>query len=343
LTLLRYTRHRVVLFEASNYDGFRVGETVSSALCPLLDYLGAGSILDGTASIPAYGSAAAWGSETLSERDFIFSGRGQGLHLDRRAFDRGLIACIEPMGGTVRLGERVTRIARADAGWTVSGKSPSPLTAQIVIDATGRSSGIARRIGAVRTQSDRLVGIACHLTLMDKPPPATTLVEAMPDGWWYSAPLPNGMAVAAFMTDADLVRGLNLDTVEGFMRRCRATRHTAARLAGAQPSQAPRTFPADSHSLTPSCGDGWVAAGDAVCAFDPLASLGIGYALSSGIQAARIADGWLRGDDELARAYAADVARHVAVYRAQSREIYAGETRWPAEPFWARRQSAPRT
>jgi flavin-dependent dehydrogenase len=131
---------------------------------------------------------------------------------------------------------------------------------------------------------------------------------------------------------------LGIDTAEDFLTKLSATRHVSARLANARPLGEPRAFPAESHVLGQPTGDGWIAAGDAACAFDPLASLGIGYALTSGIQAARIADGWLRGDDGLAKAYPSDIARHVATYGAQSREMYVAERRWPDAPFWLRRQ-----
>jgi hypothetical protein len=126
-------------------------------------------------------------------------------------------------------------------------------------------------------------------------------VETVPEGWWYIANLPDGKAVAALMTDADPLRGLGISITTDFLAALSVTRHVAARLDGAVPVSEPRAFPAESHVLNPPCGPGWIAAGDAACAFDPLASLGIGYALTSGIQAARIVEQWLRGEDGLAR------------------------------------------
>jgi 2-polyprenyl-6-methoxyphenol hydroxylase-like FAD-dependent oxidoreductase len=140
------------------------------------------------------------------------------------------------------------------------------------------------------------------------------------------------------MTDADLLQGLGVGDAAAFLRHMRQTTHTGQRLSDAVPVGEPRAFPAASHCLSLACGSGWIAAGDAVCAFDPLAALGIGYALTSGIQAARIADAWFRGDHELAAAYPADIARHNAVYAAQSKHLYAAERRWETEPFWARRR-----
>jgi flavin-dependent dehydrogenase len=339
LTLLRYTKHQVLLLEASRYETQRVGETVSAGIVPLLAYLDADAILSDQTTLPAFGTAAAWGSDRLIERDFIFTGRGQGLHLDRRSFDHALAGCLP----SLHTASQVREVIRQDDAWALTVEGPDgawQASARIIIDATGRQARIARRLGAQRAVTDRLVGLVCYLELPERE--RTTLVETEPQGWWYTAPLPNGQAVAALMTDADLLRGLGMDTVDGFMNRLSSTSHVAARLAGARPLTEPRAFPAESHVLTPPCGAGWIAAGDAACAFDPLASLGIGYAITSGIQAARIADEWLRGDNSLAAAYPDDIACHAAVNSAQSHDIYAAERRWPASLFWQRRHTLPK-
>jgi flavin-dependent dehydrogenase len=341
LTLARYTKHSVLLVEASRYEAMRVGETVSAGIVPLLSYLGAGSILTQAVTVPAYGTAGAWGTDELVRRDFIWTGRGQGLHLDRNGFDRALAACLSDFGNAPRTATQVRDATRQDDDWAVQLETPDGqenVTARIIVDATGRQARVARRLGAERVVTDRLVGLVCHLDLPEGAAEQTTLVETVPEGWWYTAPLPFGKAVAALMTDADLLRGLGIGTASDFMAALSATQHVAARLEGATPLGEPRAFPAESHVLHPPRGPGWIAAGDAACAFDPLASLGIGYALSSGIQAARIAEQWLRGDDGLAQAYADDIARHTSVYRAQSGEMYQAERRWPDAPFWQRRQ-----
>jgi flavin-dependent dehydrogenase len=342
LTLARYTKHKVLLIESSQYETPRVGETVSAGIVPLLSYLGAESVLTHEVTMPAFGTAGAWGSDQVLERDFIYTGRGQGLHLDRRRFDQHLAACLETFDGMIRTGVQVREIQRQGDGWIIlldGPGGPEQLSVRIIVDATGRQARIARRLGAERAITDRLVGLVLHLELPEGPAVRTTLVEAVPEGWWYTAPVPHGQAVIALMTDADLLRGLGMVDAVTFLARMSTTRHVAGRLAGARPVGEPRAFPAESHVLSQPCGAGWVATGDASCAFDPLASLGIGYALTSGIQAARIADGWLRGDDSLALAYPNDIARHVATHGARSRETYAAERRWPSEPFWLRRHA----
>jgi flavin-dependent dehydrogenase len=329
------------LVEASRYEAPRVGETVSAGIVPLLSYLGADTILADAVTVPSYGTAGAWGSEQLVRHDFIWTGRGQGLHLDRNRFDQALAGCVLGFGSALRTGTQVRDVARQDDGWIVqleASDGAEDVGARIIVDATGRQARIARRLGAERRVTDRLVGLACHVDLPEGPVEQITLVETVPEGWWYTAPLPHGKAVAALMVDADLLRGLGISGSGDFLAALSVTRHVAARLKGARPLSEPRAFPAESHVLHPPCGRGWIGAGDAACAFDPLASLGIGYALTSGIQAARIAEQWLRGEDGLARAYAADIARHAEVYSAQSRELYQSERRWLDAPFWQRRQ-----
>ena len=210
LTLARYTQHQVLLVEASRYGSTRVGETVSAGVVPLLSYLGAGSVLASDATLQSFGSAGAWGSDQVVERDFIFTGRGQGLHLDRSRFDAALAGCLDGLGGALRTGAQVREVTRDADRWRVDVDGADGVSARIVIDATGRPARIARRLGAERRLFDRLVGLVCHLDLPDAAGARATLVETVPEGWWYTAPLPHGQAVAALMTDADLLRGLRI-------------------------------------------------------------------------------------------------------------------------------------
>ena len=80
-----------------------------------------------------------------------------------------------------------------------------------------------------------------------------------------------------------------------------------------------------------------MAAGDAVAAFDPISSLGIGFSLRSGMEAARVAAAAIERDEGPAAAYTASIAHIYADYRTRLRRIYQVERRWPQAPFWARR------
>jgi flavin-dependent dehydrogenase len=343
LTLLRYTTHSVMLVEGTRYSRPRPGETVSAALLPLLEYLGAEGVFVPRLRLDAYGTAAAWGNETLSFRQSLFTEGGLGWHLDRHLFDAALSEAVQAAGGKLEIETWLRGVRHEEGCWQLQLERAGvkiQLTAREVIDATGRRASFARLMGARRHVYDNLVGLVSYFTVPNGIElEQFTLVEAMSDGWWYSAPLPGHRAVAVFMTDSDLLQGMRTMKLNPFDIYLAASAHTSARLADCLSEGTPWVHPAESRRLDPCIGLGWVAAGDAAAAFDPLSSLGIGHALTSGIQAARIVDERLRGNEELALAYPTDVLRHVSAFLDSRYRLYAAEQRWPLSPFWARRHA----
>jgi flavin-dependent dehydrogenase len=115
-----------------------------------------------------------------------------------------------------------------------------------------------------------------------------------------------------------------------------ATQYTRQRLAGAAPFASFAIRPAAIRILSPATGSGWIAAGDAAAAFDPLASMGIGHALSSGMHAARVAHDCLTADGALRAQYERNVLRVFAQHLQLRHRYYLLEQRWAQQPFWAR-------
>lgn len=331
LTLLKYTKLRPVVIERSSYDGWRVGETLSPGVLPLLQYLGAENVLLEQGQRRAYATAAAWGSSDVVSRDFLYTGGGDAWHLDRNRFDAGLAELVTERGGAVL---KTTALHKVEPRWTINGE----ITSRFVIDATGRHAAFARTQGAHATSDDHLTGLVA-LFEGGQDAQTATLVEAVEDGWWYSARLPEHRTVVAFMTDADVVRAGHLHEQEAWLERLGDTRPTRLRIVNAKLIHGPVACPAHSQILDPVAGDGWLAAGEAAVGFDPLSSMGIGYAITSGIQAARVAASTLAGNAEHARLYASDVAKHYRAYLARRQAYYQIEKRWPESPFWARRHA----
>ncbi len=322
LTLLRYSKLRPVVIERSQYDSWRVGETLSPGVVPLLQYLDAEPLLAEQGQRRAYATSASWGSADAVSRDFLFTGGGDAWHLDRVRFDAGLAGLVTDRGGTLLTG---TLFEQTD------------LRTRFVIDATGRHAAFARKQGARATQDDHLTGLVAIFEGGDDSQTAT-FVEAVEEGWWYSARLPENRTAVAFMTDADVVRVNRLHDAAAWLEQLDATPRTRLRVADAELVHGPITCPAHSQILDPVTGENWLAAGEAAAGFDPLSSMGIGYAIASGIQAARVASSTLGGNSEHAQLYATDVRRHYDAYLARRRAYYQLEKRWPESPFWARRQ-----
>ncbi|MFF3934828.1 FAD-dependent oxidoreductase [Streptomyces phaeofaciens] len=330
---------RTVLLADSASGPPKTGEAlVPVARLLLRDLQVADSVLTAP-HLPCHGTRSAWGSTVLHTLDFIRDPYGHGWHLDRPLFDRALRAAARAAGADVAEHTAVRRPERRrDGTWrlTLRGASTRPraVTCRWIVDATGRRAAIAVTAGARRHIEDRLTGH--HLTL-DAPPGATdghSLVESTPDGWWYTTLLPSRRRFVAYFTDPDLF------TPGDFRRRLLATRYVApvAAAHGLGVLGPPRRAPAHGAHLDRVHGDGWIAAGDAAAAFDPLSSQGILTALCTGLGAGRAIDAHLRGTPGALDAYTAEVTTARAAYRHAHGTAHNQESRWPDHPFWSRRR-----
>lgn len=122
-------------------------------------------------------------------------------------------------------------VERRAGHWRIS-LGDETVLARYVIDATGASAAVARRVGAQVGRDDRLVALATRLPLgaAHGDVPRTSLVESVPLGWWYTAPLPGGTALVMIVTDADVVARYALHQPALWWRELTATTHVRARL-----------------------------------------------------------------------------------------------------------------
>src|SRR3954447_22497114 len=335
-----------VVLQRPQDAGWRVGETLPPAARPALAALGVWDDFVADAHLPSPGNRSAWGGPEPAELDFIFDPHGPGWHLDRARFDAMLARAAVVAGAVWRDCARPVEVVRDGHSWILDTGGSDRFRARFVVDATGRISSMARRLGARRRVVDRLIGIAA---LFDPPTPdgarprdVRTLVEAVETGWWYSAIVPGGGMVAVFMTDADQLDPRAACTPGGWQGLVGAAPLTSARLADrAGPLAAdPRVVPAGSSLLTPVAGDGWLAVGDAAATCDPLSSQGILSALQGGRAAADAVAAELGGVGDQVERYAATVRTQYARYLSERAGYYALERRWPGSAFWQRRQQA---
>jgi flavin-dependent dehydrogenase len=335
-----------VVLEAQPGPRLKIGECLPPSANPLLDEFGLTEGLRRAGHLPSHGNRFIWGSDAPAERDFIYGTRGAGWRLDRLRFEEGLAAAAVEAGADWRYGQRFAGCSReAGALWRLEVESPQgarSYEADFVVDASGRAARLSRGLGARRVLYDRLVGVAAYFeTRAGEGGDSFTLVEAVASGWWYSARLPGGKLVVIYMTDGDLLDGPVARTAEGWLALLGGAEHTARRVAeagGSAPTR-PRVVPADTSRLTRVAGEGWLAAGDAAVAYDPLASHGITMALGGGFHAAAAVFDYLGGRLDAPGQYAALLDRAFARYFLMRHEHYLAEQRWPHEPFWRRRHA----
>lgn len=342
----------VLLAEASRYDGWRLGETLFPSIREPLAALGVADRFDAIPTVPSNGIRSCWGGTEPRTRSFITSPYDGGWHLDRATFDRMLVNAARRVGATATLGTRVTacefdsddrtatltldRKSVADAGCSSASSTPVSVHADGVLDATGRTATLARQLGSQREVRDRLVGAAAQFQAEHDTCGRYTLIEAMPDGWWYSAPIPDGRLVVIWFTDTDLLgdrrrRGSWHDAVT-------ATEETSTRLDGASFERGPKVVAAVSHRLRRNLGAArWLAVGDAAMGVDPLSGSGIERAIDTGVRGALAIDRWLDGVRVPAETYERELDDEFDAYLDRWAAYYALEDRWPDCPFWRRR------
>ncbi|MDN2700428.1 tryptophan 7-halogenase [Janthinobacterium sp. SUN100] len=335
-------RHRVLLVDRLAAPLARIGESLPPAAARLLQDMGLLDAFLRQGHAPYHGNRA-WWNGAWAEHHFLSDPDGHGWHLERGTFDLWLRDEARQRGAALLASARVADIAPDDGGWRVrleTRHGPCDAAARIVIDATGRSARLARKAGAQRRHSDRLVSIWQYGHERTPSARGFAHIEACEYGWWYSAPLPGQRRVLALHTDADLLGNTSLRDagwLEAAARRLPATRELLEQQGYGADTPALAT-PAHTAALDAAAGPGWFAAGDAALSFDPLSSQGIFNALYTGLAAAEAADRTLQGDTTACQQYNAELAAIGAAYGRHLAYCYGQETRWPSAPFWSRRR-----
>lgn len=328
----------VVVVERSTYDAPRVGETLPPAANPVLARLGFAREGLSPTALPCPGTVCSWGGDELYLNDYLFDEDGDGLHVDRSAFDRALAETASRAGAEVftSCALRSCRLERTGCVVKIATPAGAP-TFQVstLIDAAGRRSWPGRPTR--RAAFDRqvaLVGMfASHRD--DESVDGRTWVEAASDGWWYSAALPSGHLAAVYFTDADLLRGPEATRADRWSALLEGARGTRERLREASLVSAPRVVAASCTLADPITSERYIAVGDAASTLDPLSSQGILYALTSGIDAAEalLDPDRARACDRYAKAIVDRFRDDLQTLRA----FHRAERRWPDSPFWRRR------
>ena len=187
---------------------------------------------------------------------------------------------------------------------------------------------------------DRLIGVLFFFksSTQKKLSDDSTLIEAVEDGWWYSADLPDSCLVLAYMTDADLyARSQKQQSNNYCLQGLLATKHTQARVKPYIRKTGPHIVPANSSRLDRAANGNWLAIGDAAMAFDPLSGQGMYKALESALRAARSIQEYWTGNSLALRDYALTMERDFERYFRMRRAFYSREQRWPQSVFWRRR------
>ncbi|WP_321473687.1 NAD(P)/FAD-dependent oxidoreductase [uncultured Paludibaculum sp.] len=317
-----------------------IGETLPRHASELLRRLGLWEGFCAQSHLPSPGMMSAWGSPNVWTTDYLFSPLGNGWHLDRTKFNDLLIETAARAGVTLLRETRVTACEKGDADWRLATRDAhgrQKLACHFVVDACGRTSGLS--LGPMgRLVSDRLVAVACLcMPASSATTSSYTLVEAVDQGWFYSALLPSGYYIVTYVTDADLHSDDRKRSIRFFEDQLKKAPHTRERTGGI--TSAFSIIPAFSSMREHAADRNWLAVGDAARSYDPLSGMGLCMSMSMAIDAADAIARRFHGDvsglesyELLNRqAYAEYIQAHGACYRL--------EQRWPECGFWRRRHN----
>jgi flavin-dependent dehydrogenase len=283
------------------------GETFTGAIRGPLTTLGMWEAFCSANPVAGYEQRTAWGEAGVA--DSIFNAQGNAWHVDRHRFNRDLRIAVEKRDVPLLQYSSLDNLTRSGDGWHI-GIDGRAVTARYLVDATGRSGAIARRLGARPRIYDRLVALTALLPRNSAFDHAM-LISAAPDGWWYAAPVPQGH-VLAYFTDSDLT-----------------------------PRQLVRSMqivPANSAFTQTRSREGWLSVGDACAAHDPLCGWGVHRALANGIRAAEAIATYLKcGDCSPLEDYDRHCRDQFDAYLIGLAKHYSLEHRFAGSPFWLRR------
>jgi flavin-dependent dehydrogenase len=342
ITLAKEGRRVTVVQREIILYPMRAGESLSSsALISLkeLDVLDA-FLLSG--HLPCHGNSSSWGNNQLHYFDFIQSPMGQGWYINRPKFNQMLLAKAAELDVTfITCGRAPALNKNANGTWVYNtGDNNTRVTTRTVIDASGRNSWLSRHLGIKRIEEDKQIAVIGLVETGQNIKILHSLVEAVKDGWWYVAEAGSNKVVCAFFTDPGLHHRDELSDPAYLNLKKEETVFVKYRVPGYpyKSNIPPQLTAAGSSYLSQFSGPGWLAAGDAACAMDPLSSHGIAFALRSGIDAGRAVSNTLNGEQPAFAQYDETLRSAIKIYREKRTGIYRQETRWPDYPYWQKRQ-----
>lgn len=344
LGLLQHSSLKVTLIEYSAFDTKSVGEHVDASLFDLLAYLSIdkdnfeeGSLIEG------YNNLAAWGNNYVSSRNSIHRAEGKSYQLDREKFDLMMVSAVASRGGQIFPRTKCIKLEQSENGhWKIllkhQVKGEFFIHTKFLIDASGRQGHICRLLNLNPDKHDQLVGVGAFLRFDDQRVlPQEVFLETVQQGWWYCATLPNQRMVVTLFTDADLVKDQHLQQAENWNKLLSETKHVSKRAKNSFSIDSPWVRNAFSQVTDANGPPNFLAVGDAAASFDPISSMGIGFAVSSACNAARAVNFFLNGDNSYIAAYNQSLKGIFANYKGLCKKYYSMERRWSDATFWKRR------
>ena len=318
----------------------RLGEALPPVANNLLRELSLWTSFRQQEHLPSHGLVSVWADEQPRVNDFFCASQGSGWNLDRNKFDSMLLEESQKAGASVLAGARLTSCRQSkNQSWCLTfhyDGSTFQVSSRYLVDATGKDGTAAFEFLPKRAVIDRLIGVVNFF--QDNDCCRYALVEAIDEGWFYSAGLPDHRLVVMYFTDADIYAHRRRDNPGYWGAQLNKAICTRSRMKNRHITQNPAIVSAATSRRLEVEGAGWIAVGDAAHSFDPLSSLGIYKALDSANHACESILRTLRVShtDSTYNNWSDHVFGRYLHRRA---DFYLRERRWSESQFWKRRQN----
>ena len=336
----------VTVVEARPRERLRqAGEHLPPAGIASLADVGLEALLENAHHGESHGVRSVWGGNEPAERDYIFTLPGRGLNLSRKVFGKALLRMAEEHEVKLRFSTRLTALEKSESCFRATLRTSGGsriLQSDIVVDASGRHARAARLLGGKPDRTDQLVGVVGRVVdAGDLHEGGTLHIEAVENGWWYSVRCADDTRVCAYMTDAAFIRNYPGGPSALWRQRLKESCVVGPLAQDGRWTGWVEVFDAATQLLPdPGC-DGFLAAGDAAMAFDPLSSAGIAKGVVDGIECAEVLERYQSGDPDALRNFCNKRDQVFRNYRSKHADIYRAERRWPQSSFWRARQGQP--
>jgi FAD-dependent halogenase len=345
---------RMLVLEAAQFPRHHVGESLVT-LWPYFDRLGVAEEMDATFQ-HKHGSARIWGRDAgVKWTDFKTqaSAKPYSLQVERARFDAILLRRARTVGSVVREGHRVTgliweRERAVGVRFLTPAGSAEEARAAFVVDASGRSGMVARRLGLRRIDAFfpdlSVYGYVRGAQRFAGELAGNLFIEAVPWGSFWFIPLRSDAVSVGLVCDQSSRQVLRERGVNGFFAEAVASSNELKRLLGAGSlAWGPAVTASYGYASARYAGPGWLLAGDAGAFIDPMWATGVANAVTDGLLAGGVVEaalsGRVREEDALAF-YERELSERTAGQLPLVKFVYRCNRLFAEQPFWRRRHEA---
>jgi len=330
----------VIERDTKKKDDLKVGESLPPDAQKLLVELGLWEKFQKAGHLKSFGNKSLWGNSEIAFTDFIHHPIGHGWHIDRAQFEYMLLQeCLE-LGVDFLEDTTIISTTYESKNWTVRVKISNDKIFErnyaFLVDASGRNSWLARKLGVERIYEARQLALVAFLKCNKQLEDETSLVETTKDGWWHSTKIPGNRIATAFLCNPNKLKRAQWINESEWHTLIKQAPQTARRISMSEASllSPPRFIAADSSILEKTYGEAWAAVGDAALSYDPISSHGILMAMVCARDLSRAIQLQFRGNENALYHYNALLRTAFQYYTSNRKEFYIAERRFPNSNYW---------